>query len=179
MHMNPTFLICLIPFISLLSCTAPTGKNGNSSKPVHTGGKFVFGDKKQAASMEPQDTSTQAQSTANPLENATAAAPSNSWFSFLQKKEPPKALAAELTRPAAKSASKTTPTGDLPRNPSGNLSNDGLRLPDMLTMPEKGEFQSGASAAAKTGGVTGAVTVRPPTDPPARPKPKEKTEDPK
>lgn len=174
--MKFTFLICIFPCIGLLSCTAPTGEGGNSVKPVHTGGRFVFGDEKRTPTMEPQNAIAEAPPLGKPDADTPDVAPRKSWFSFLQKKDPPKALAAESPRPAVKSARKSAPAGDLPRNPSGNLSNDGLRLPDMLTMPEKGEFQSANPTAAKTGGGTGAVTVRPPTDPPSRPKPKEKSE---
>jgi hypothetical protein len=86
------------------------------------------------------------------------------------KKEPPKALVVEAP-PARKKPSqvarvKETPP-ELPKNDE-----DGLRLPDMLTMPEKNEFQSTNPSAVKPGS-GGAVIARPPTDPPARPKPKE------
>jgi len=177
--MKPTFIICIFPWIGLLSCKAPTGEGGNSNKPVYSGGRFVFGDGHKDPTTEPQNTPAQAPSTAKPDADAPPDAPRKSWFSFLQKKDPPKALVAEQARPAVKSTKKSTPAGDLPGNPSGSMSNDGLRLPDMLTMPDKGEFQSATPTAPKTGAGAGAVTVRPPTDPPSRPKPKEKSEDPK
>jgi len=47
---------------------------------------------------------------------------------------------------------------------------DGLRMPDMLAMPDEGDFRS--TGGAKPGTQSGAVIARPPTDPPARVKPK-------
>jgi hypothetical protein len=49
---------------------------------------------------------------------------------------------------------------------------DGLRMPDMLAMPDEGDFRSTNSAAARTGSPSNAVIARPPADPPARTKPK-------
>ncbi len=162
--MKPAFLICIFPFIGLLSCVAPKAipvGDENAAKPVP---------KIAAVPAVPEPT--------EPVADAPPAAPRKSWFSFLKKKDPPKAIVVELPRSAVKSSPKPDPVEDLPRNPSGNLSNNGLRLPDMLTMPEKGEFQSTAPTAPKTGGGTGAVIARPPTDPPSRPKTKEKTGEP-
>ena len=50
---------------------------------------------------------------------------------------------------------------------------DGLRMPDMLAMPQEGEFRPTNPTAPKTGTQSGAVISRPPTDPPSRVKPKE------
>jgi hypothetical protein len=177
--MKPALIICIFPFMSLLSCTAPTGQRRNSANPVHTGGRFVFGDGHKNPAVEVQNAPNQAASSAKPDASATPETQTKSWFSFLQKKDPPKALAAEQTRPAVKTARKSSSSGDLPRNPSGDFSNNGLRLPDMLTMPDKGEFQSVTPTTPKTGVGPGAVTVRPPTDPPSRPKTKESSEEPK
>ena len=177
--MKPTFIICIFPFMSLLSCTAPTREGGNSTNPVHSGGRFVFGDRHKTPAEEAPTTPNQTAASDKPDANATPETPHKSWFSFLQKKDPPKAIAAERTRPTVKTTQKSSSAGDLPRNPSGNFSNNGLRLPDMLTMPDKGEFQSITPTTPKTGTGPGAVTVRPPTDPPSRPKPKESSEEPK
>lgn len=49
---------------------------------------------------------------------------------------------------------------------------DGIRLPDMLAMPDDGEFRATSPTAPKAGSDTSAVIARPPTDPPSRPKPK-------
>jgi hypothetical protein len=49
---------------------------------------------------------------------------------------------------------------------------DGIRLPDMLAMPEEGEFRATNPSAPKPDGGSGAVIARPPTEPPSRPKPK-------
>ncbi|MGL4401712.1 MAG: hypothetical protein ACRCXD_17765 [Luteolibacter sp.] len=49
---------------------------------------------------------------------------------------------------------------------------DGLRMPDMLAMPQEGDFRSTNSAAAVAGGQSNAVIARPPLDPPSRTKPK-------
>jgi hypothetical protein len=49
---------------------------------------------------------------------------------------------------------------------------DGLRMPDMLAMPQEGEFRSTNPNAPKTVNPSGAVISRPPTDPPSRVKAK-------
>jgi PBP1b-binding outer membrane lipoprotein LpoB len=49
---------------------------------------------------------------------------------------------------------------------------DGLRMPDMLAMPQEGDFRSTNPSAPKTTNQSGAVISRPPTDPPSRVKPK-------
>lgn len=48
---------------------------------------------------------------------------------------------------------------------------DGLRIPDMYTLPGNAEFRATSPTAPRTG-FSGAVTARPPTEPPSRPKPK-------
>ena len=47
------------------------------------------------------------------------------------------------------------------------LPDDGLRMPDMVTMPEEGEFRS-TNPEPKMGTQGGAVISRPPTEPPSR-----------
>ncbi len=113
-----------------------------------------------------------------PNENiATPTTQRKPLFSFLQKKEPPKALLVESTPSVKKTATnpavRATANQDLSTRTKPD-SNDGLRLPDMLTLPGEDEFQSTSPAAPPSGGGTGAVISRPPTDPPSRPKAKEK-----
>ncbi len=45
---------------------------------------------------------------------------------------------------------------------------DGLRIPEMLTLPGNADFRATSPNVASSG--TGAVISRPPTDPPSRPK---------
>lgn len=52
------------------------------------------------------------------------------------------------------------------------MPDDGLRMPDMLAMPDEGEFRS-TNPVPKTGTQSGAVISRVPTDPPSRVKPSE------
>lgn len=113
-----------------------------------------------------------------PNENIATPTPQRKpLFSFLQKKEPPKALLVESTPAVKKTATnpavRVNANQDLPSRTQLD-SNDGLRLPDMLTLPGEDEFQSTSPAAPPSGGGTGAVISRPPTDPPSRPKAKEK-----
>lgn len=53
---------------------------------------------------------------------------------------------------------------------------DGLRLPDMLGLPNESEFRSTNPDVKKSPTGDGPVISRPPTDPPSRPKPVEKTD---
>jgi hypothetical protein len=50
---------------------------------------------------------------------------------------------------------------------------DGLRMPDILAMPEDSDFRATNPVVPKSGPDSGAVISRPPTDPPSRVKPKE------
>jgi hypothetical protein len=49
---------------------------------------------------------------------------------------------------------------------------DGLRMPDMLAMPNEGDFRSTSPDAVKTSNSSGAVISRPPVDPASQTKPK-------
>jgi len=69
----------------------------------------------------------------------------------------PKPAEAAVSEPAAK-----------PKRPS--LPNDGLRLPDMETMPGDDEFRAAKTPPTGGGAGSGAVISRPPTEP--KPKPK-------
>lgn len=60
------------------------------------------------------------------------------------------------------------PVAEVPEIEEPGLPDDGLRLPDMLTMPGDAEFRSTRPAPDEPG--SGAVIARPPTDPPSRPK---------
>jgi hypothetical protein len=79
---------------------------------------------------------------------------------------PPKAIVVEepTDGPATQASKHPGPAGL--NEPA--LPDDGIRLPDMLTMPGDGEFRAGLPNAPKDG--AGAVISRPPTDPPSRPK---------
>ena len=73
---------------------------------------------------------------------------------------------------AKKEEVATVPTE--PEAPIPTTPDDGIRLPDMLTLPGEGDFRATNPTAPKTSPEASAVTVRPPTDPPPRPKkPKE------
>jgi hypothetical protein len=71
----------------------------------------------------------------------------------------PKLAQAAISEPATK-----------PKIPA--LQNDGLRLPDMETMPGDDEFHAAKKPPAGGDADSGAVISRPPTEPPAKPKPK-------
>ena len=51
------------------------------------------------------------------------------------------------------------------------LPDDGNRMPDLLAMPEEGEFRSTNPGTPKVAPEAGSVISRPPTDPPLRVKP--------
>jgi len=55
------------------------------------------------------------------------------------------------------------------------MPDDGLRLPDMLSMPQDNELKASASAPPANASEPAPVIARPPTDPPARPKAEEPT----
>ena len=74
--------------------------------------------------------------------------------------------------PVVKSEEKKLPEPVVLEPMFPSLSDDGDRMPDMLTMPGEGEFRSTNPVAPKTGSESGAVISRPPTDPPLRVKPK-------
>lgn len=69
----------------------------------------------------------------------------------------PKPVQATASEPAAK-----------PKRPA--LPDDGLRLPDMVTMPGDDEFRTAKKPPAGGDAESGAVISRPPTEPPAKPK---------
>ena len=71
----------------------------------------------------------------------------------------PKPAQAAILEPAAK------PKIPVPQN-------DGLRLPDMETMPGDDEFHAAKKPATGGDADSGAVISRPPTVPTAKPKPK-------
>ncbi len=85
---------------------------------------------------------------------------------------PKKAVVVQATP-----APSDTATAEASKPPEPNLpngTNDGIRLPDMLTMPGDGDFRPTVQPASKTGSESGAVIARPPTEPPSRPKTKDK-----
>ncbi len=48
--------------------------------------------------------------------------------------------------------------------------NDGIRLPDMMTMPDDSEFRATSPAASVSKPNAGGVIAKPPSEPPPRPK---------
>ncbi len=52
------------------------------------------------------------------------------------------------------------------------IEDHGLRLPDMLSLPDDGDFRATNLPSGRTG-EAGPVVSRPPTDPPSRPKPQQ------
>jgi hypothetical protein len=79
----------------------------------------------------------------------------------------PKATVVAET-PAVKNEKPATPALE-PANPPLPV-DDGLRMPDMLAMPDAGDFRSTNSSATMTGNSSGAVISRPPTEAPPKPK---------
>lgn len=105
---------------------------------------------------------------AQPFAKLTAIVPALVLFSCA-----PKAVVVEQPPAVVKKEEKpvepTVPVPAVPGEPD-----DGLRLPEMLSMPSDHDFQATVPVApAGVTGAAGAVTARPPTDPPPRPKPKE------
>lgn len=79
----------------------------------------------------------------------------------------PKAIVVEQAPVPKKQEIKPEPLvveSELPAFPD-----DGIRMPEMLGMPEDGDFRSANPTGVKQ---SGAVISRPPTDPPSRVKPK-------
>ncbi len=66
---------------------------------------------------------------------------------------------APVPKPGNPSASTAVPEPPAPGTPD-----DGIRLPDMLGLPDEGEFRSTGAAPASSG--SGAVIARPPAAPP-------------
>jgi|GEM_PF-1047592 len=88
----------------------------------------------------------------------------------------PKKAVVVQAAPTSSSATETASKPPEPNLPNGT--NDGIRLPDMLTMPGDGDFRPTVPPASKTGtgsgSGSGAVIARPPTEPPSRPKTQDK-----
>jgi hypothetical protein len=84
----------------------------------------------------------------------------------------PKAILVQEAPAQKKEEVAEIPAVPEPLEPSGP--DDGIRLPDMLTLPGDGDFRATNPVTPKTTPEAGTVTVRPPTDPPPRPKPKPK-----
>lgn len=85
----------------------------------------------------------------------------------------PKAIVVESApapKPQPQGASTSEPAAK-PKSPA--LLNDGLRLPDMETMPGDDEFRAAKTPPAAGDAGSGAVISRPPTELPAKPKAKE------
>ncbi len=80
----------------------------------------------------------------------------------------PKAIVVDEPAPASKTeAVVKAPEPDVPA-PSAPA--DGIRLPDMMTMPGDDEFRATNLNQASAPPDTGAVIARPPTEPAAQPK---------
>ncbi len=74
--------------------------------------------------------------------------------------------------PATKNVGKET-EAIVAEPPVPALPGDGIRMPpDMLGLPNDGDFQATTPVLPKTAPEAGSVFVRPPTDPPSRVKPK-------
>lgn len=87
--------------------------------------------------------------------------------------EPAKPAAASKPTEAAPVATIVPEAAPEPSKPA--MPDDGLRLPDMLTMPQDNELKASASAPPANPSEPAPVVARPPTDPPARPKAEEPT----
>lgn len=91
----------------------------------------------------------------------------------------PKSPEPELAKPAAASKpTETVPVATIvpeaaPEPSKPAMPDDGLRLPDMLTMPQDNELKASTSAPPANPSEPAPVVARPPTDPPARPKAEE------
>jgi len=98
-----------------------------------------------------------------PIMNLARLAPALALFSCAA----PKANIVEET-PAPKKEVAAKP--DVPEPPVPSAPDDGLRLPDMMTMPSDNEFRATNPSQASAPPASGAVIARPPTEPPSRKK---------
>lgn len=82
---------------------------------------------------------------------------------------------ATVVEEAAAPVKTQPPAEEITEAPMPSPEDDGIRLPDMLTLPDDGEFRGGVPSHPVAGAATGAgaVIARPPTDPPPRPKPQD------
>jgi PBP1b-binding outer membrane lipoprotein LpoB len=76
----------------------------------------------------------------------------------------PKASVAEAPAPETQPVEKTAPSE--PSTPA--MQEDGIRLPDMLSLPNEDELRSAVSPPNQTP-ESGAVIARPPAEPPKKP----------
>ena len=98
-----------------------------------------------------------------PIMNLARLAPALALFSCAA----PKANVVEET-PAPKKEVVAKP--DVPEPPVPSAPDDGLRLPDMMTMPSDNELRATNPSQAPAPSGVGAVIARPPTEPPSRQK---------
>ena len=83
----------------------------------------------------------------------------------------PKATVVELPAQPKKEVAAVEPEISEPAAPS--LANDGIRLPDMMTLPKDDEFRATNPGQSSPTADSGAVIARPPLEPPSRPKDRE------
>jgi hypothetical protein len=89
--------------------------------------------------------------------------------------EPEPAKPAESSKPAepAPVATIVPEAAEQPAKPA--IPDDGLRLPDMLTMPQDNELKAAASAPTEKSSEPAPVVARPPADAVVKPKAEEPT----
>lgn len=90
-----------------------------------------------------------------------------------EPEKPAEANKSAEAAPVATIVPEATPETSKPTKPA--MPDDGLRLPDMLTMPQDNELKASASAAPANASEPAPVVARPPTDPPVQPKAEEPT----
>ncbi len=88
-----------------------------------------------------------------------------------EPEKPAEANKSAEAAPVATIVPEATPETSKPTKPA--TPDDGLRLPDMLTMPQDNELKASTSAPPAIASEPAPVVARPPTDPPARPKAEE------
>lgn len=93
-------------------------------------------------------------------------APVLALFSCAAPKDP-------VIEPAAAPETKAAPKKVAASQPALPPPDDGLRLPDMVTMPDEGEFRATNPDLPGKLPNSGPAISRPPTDPPSRPKPQD------
>ena len=93
--------------------------------------------------------------------------------SLFKPKTPEPTKPAEASKPADAVPVATIVPEPAPEPSKPTMPDDGLRLPDMLTMPQDNEIKASASAPPANPSEPAPVVARPPTDPPARPKAEE------
>lgn len=106
-----------------------------------------------------------------------AGLPACSWLKFKAKEPKPEKSdeASKLTEAVPVATIVPEPSAEPSKPTKPAMPDDGLRLPDMLTMPQDNELKASVSATPANAPKPAPVVARPPTDPPVPTKAEEPT----